>query len=191
MKFPGINKGENGFSYIDVMCALVILMVGILGLTAAITQSLVRSFESEQRLIAKQIAQSTIESIFASRDIKSANGLDSWDKVGNIGSAQVPRGIFVTGWSPVRQNPGLDGLLGTIDDACSGTGACYANGVTPTPGYERQVTIEDVPDPERPSPPNPINRRRITVTVRYWITTISRQETISTMISNINTTKQQ
>src|SRR4051812_17132179 len=58
------KTNESGFSYIDVMIALVILMVGILASAAALTANLVRSFETEKQVVAKQIALSTIESIF-------------------------------------------------------------------------------------------------------------------------------
>ena len=54
------KPNERGFSYIDVMIALVILLVGILASTAALTANLVRSYETEKQVIAKQIALSTI-----------------------------------------------------------------------------------------------------------------------------------
>jgi Tfp pilus assembly protein PilV len=39
------KNNEKGFSYIDVMIALVILMVGILASVAALTANIVRSIE--------------------------------------------------------------------------------------------------------------------------------------------------
>ena len=80
-----IHKNEKGFSYIDTMIGLVILLVGILALAAAVTTSVIRSREGEQQLIAKQLANSTLESIFSARDIR-LNDVDGWNSIGNVGS---------------------------------------------------------------------------------------------------------
>lgn len=58
---------QAGFSYIDVMIALVIMMVGILAMVGALSANLVRSLESEKRTLAKQLALSTIESIISAK----------------------------------------------------------------------------------------------------------------------------
>ena len=47
-----INKDQSGFSYIDVMIAIVIMMVGILAMVGALSANLVRSMESERRVMA-------------------------------------------------------------------------------------------------------------------------------------------
>ena len=79
-------SNEDGFSYIDVMIAIVIMLVGILALTSALTANLIRSYETDKRIIAKQIALSTIESIISARDIQRPGTIEGWDSVGNIGS---------------------------------------------------------------------------------------------------------
>lgn len=189
-----INKNQAGFSYIDVMAAIIIMSVGMIAMTQAIMFSLMRSRESEEKLFAKQIAQSTLESIFAARDIKRTGGVDGWGAVGNVGRnpASTPpftaQGIFVNDWHPVREQAGHDGVIGTRDDSCLGTGACPSNGLPNTspvmPGYERRIVIEDVEDPERPSPEYSIMRRRVTIVVRYAVGGIYREEQIRTMISS-------
>lgn len=183
---------EAGFSYVDIMIALVILLVGVLGATGALTANLLRSFESEKQIIAKQIALSTIESIFSARDIARPGAIEGWNSVGNVGSnivGGVPKGVFLTGWRPIREDIGWDGVAGTDDDACAATGPCQVSGRPDNTsnvisGFERQIVITDIPDPERPSPPHSIARRRLDVTVRYNINGLVRQQTVSTIITN-------
>ncbi len=187
------NNNEKGFSYIDVMIALVILMVGILASAAALTANIVRSIESEKQVVAKQIALSTIESIFSARDIARVGAVSGWGTVGNVGTNpdtnNVNQGIFLTGFTPIREDLGWDGVAGTIDDACPATSACQVSGrpdntSAVVKGFERNIVITDLQDPERPSPPHPIARRRIDVTVRYNVNQLQRQQTISTIITN-------
>ncbi|MBC7798762.1 MAG: hypothetical protein H7Z37_17985 [Pyrinomonadaceae bacterium] len=185
---------EAGFAYIDVMVAILILMVGMLGMVAAMTASLRRTFETEQQLIAKQFVQSTVESIFAARDIQRNGGaIRGWDSIGNVGQNIVggtPQGIFLTGLTPIRVDAGPDGVIGTSDDSCAAPTACPSgtgvpNSSTILTGYERQIAIVDVDDPERPSPVYAIKRRNITVTVRYRVGQTFRQETTSTVIADL------
>lgn len=185
-------KSESGFSYIDVIIAIFILMIGILAMVSAITANLMRVYETEKRVIAKQTALSTIESIISAKEIARPGVIDGWDAVGNVGSNPVngvPKGIFLTDWCPIREDLGWDGVAGTIDDACPSGSACAVSG-RPTNnspellGFDRQIQIEDVPDPERPSPPNAVSRRKITVSVRYHLNQVVRQEVVSTIVTN-------
>lgn len=107
--------------------------------------------------------------------------------------ASVPtgeiNGIFLNGFNPIREEVGWDGVAGTADDACAGTGPCTVAG-QPTnsspivTGFQRQIVITDIDDPERQSPPNPITRRQIDVTIRYFVNQATRTESMSTMITN-------
>lgn len=186
------HSAESGFSYIDVMLGLVILLAGVLGATGALTANLLRSFESEKQILAKQMALSTIESIFSARDIARPGAIEGWDSVGNVGNnvvGGVAKGVFTTGWRPIREDIGWDGVAGTADDACDAGNPCQVSGrpdntSSVIKGFERQILITDLPDPERPSPPHAIARRRIDVSVRYYVNQLSRQQTISTIIAN-------
>jgi hypothetical protein len=187
-----IHKNEKGFSYLDVLVGLMILMVGVLALCAAVTSAVVRSRESEQQLIAKQLASSALESIFSARDIRF-DDTDGWDAVGNLGSnpvAGTPRGVFLTGLRPIRVLAGKDGVVGTVDDACDAGGPCVVGGVSNLSaviqGFRRQITITDIEDPERPSPPNgiwPIAFRRIDITISYNAGRAIREEKVSSIIT--------
>ena len=192
---PKISKNlslEKGFSYIEVMIALVILMVGVLQMASALSANLLRSYETEKRIISKQIALSTMESIISARDIARVGAVEGWDSIGNVGTNPVngsPRGIFLTGYTPIREDSGADGVAGTADDACPENTNCPStlggtNMSAVVKGYQRQIVITDVPDPERPSPPYAIARRRIDINIKYYFNSISRTETVSTIITN-------
>ena len=183
---------ESGFSYIDVMIAIVIMMVGILAMVGALSANIVRSLETEKRTVAKQLANSTIESIISAKEIERPNVIKSWDTLRNV-MTSVPvgedNGIFLTGINPIRTEEGFDGVFGTADDACAGSGPCSVTGEPDNtsalvPGFLRQIVITDVADPERPSPPNEITRRRIDVTITYFVNQATRTETASTIITN-------
>ncbi len=183
------SRYENGFSYIDVMIAIVILMVGIIALAATLTANLVRSYETEKQIVAKQAAVSTIESIISARDINRNNTNNGWETVANVNPNDPnARGIFLNGFTPIREDIGIDGVSGTADDACPVNTICtvnsYQNTSAVVKGLERRIVITDVNDPERPTPPNRIRRKRIDVTIRYFVNQISRQQLVSTMLSD-------
>lgn len=176
-------SSEKGFSYIDVMIALVILMFGVLAMLAAVSWSLVQANGHEQQVLAKQVATSTLESIMS---VKETDPLRlGWPAVGNVGSNPDPasgvnQGIFVTGFQPVRVDAGPDQVIGTADDT----------GTTVTQ-LQRRIVITDVCDPDRPSPvictpagTAPVRMRAVEVTVRYNIGGLQRDETIRTVLTD-------
>lgn len=176
-------KSENGFSYIDVMIALVILMFGILSMLAAISWSVVQANGHERQLLAKQIATSTLESIMAVKETDPTRL--GWPAVGNVGSnpdpvSGVSQGIFPVGFQPVRADAGPDEVIGTADD----TGATLSQ-------IQRRIVITDVCDPDRPSPTicnpagvSPVRIRSIAVTVTYNVGGLQRQESVQTVLTD-------
>jgi hypothetical protein len=179
------NKNEAGFSYVDLMIAMVIMMVGILGLTGAITVNLIRSYETDSQLLAKQYALSTLESVFAAREITAPGLANGWDSIGNVGNNigddGLPKGIFVTGFNPIRAEEGWDGVVGTADDACATGAACPSAGhpsntSAEAKGFLRRIVITDVVGQP--------GKRRVEVTIRYAVNRIYRDETMATLITN-------
>lgn len=173
-------RSEQGFSYIDVMIAIVILMVGILALMSGMSASVLQAKGQEQQMIAKQTAASTMESIMSVKETDPARL--GWSAVGNVGSNPVngtPRGVFVVGMQSVRPNAGTDEVFGTADD--SGT---------PMTALQRQIIITDICDPERPSyncpTPGalPVRMRRVQVIVRYFVGALARQEQLTTVLTD-------
>ena len=174
------NKQQAGFSYIDVMIAVVILLVGILALVSAITGAVFQTKGQEQQLTAKQIATSTMESIMSVKETDAARM--GWNKVGNIcvtTPCPVPQGIFQNGVQPVKTEAGADEVLGTADDA----------GTVMT-GFTREIIIRDECDQDRPSynctPAGtmPVKVRSIEINVNYYVGAIQRQEKLITVLTN-------
>lgn len=172
------HDNENGFSYVDVLIGITILMIGVLALASAITAGVVRSREGEQRLIARQLATSTVESIFAARDMDALR----WDGIGNVGNnpvGGVAQGKFLVGRRQIFDQDGADRIFGTADD----------DG-TVTPNFEREIKITDICDPERRSPNcnppgiHPVMMRLVEVTIFYQGVGVWREEKMTTIISN-------
>jgi type II secretory pathway pseudopilin PulG len=172
------QKQQAGFSYIDTMIAITILMVGVLALVAAVTASVINSRSGEQQLIAKQYAASTLEAIFSARDI----GNLGWDAVGNVGSnpvGGVNQGVFVVARHQIKIDDGPDNIPGTADDTGTDVG-----------GFDRKITITDICDTDRPSPtcsPSgtfPIMLRKVEVSVFYQVIGGWREEKSTTIITN-------
>jgi Tfp pilus assembly protein PilV len=181
MAVNDMNKNaESGFSYVDVMIAIVILMVGILALMSGLAGSAIQARGQSQQMIAKQVASSTMESIMSVKETDSARL--GWDAVGNVGSNVVDgvaRGVFVSGMNPVLPDAGADEVLGTADD----TGTAMNS-------LQRQIIITDVCDLERPSYncPTPGTRRvrirSVQVIVRYFVGSLAREERLTTVLTD-------
>lgn len=183
------DKSQAGFSYIDVMIAIVIMMVGILALLAAITGAMIRSRAQEEQLNAKQVLASTMESIMSAKETDQDRPAPfvirlGWDAIGNQGSnidpaTGLPQGIFVNGVRNVLTDAGPDEIIGTADD----TGAQVA-------GMTRQIVITDQCDPDRPSfncptpGSQPVKIRTVQVTVFYFLGTLQNQEQVTTVLTD-------
>ncbi len=185
---------QGGFTYIEVIISIVILTIGILGAISAMTAAVVTAYGNEDRVQAKQIVHQTLESIFTAKDVPRPGATVGWHSIGNIGSNVDPdpgvaRGIFVTGFQPVHQSAGPDGLMGTADDAC-GLADCVINSVVVNNSpiltdFERQIVITDIDDPERPvSSGYEIKQRQVVVTVRYRLNRLWLQESATTFVTD-------
>lgn len=177
------KENQDGFTYIEVMCAMVIMLVGILAQLSALSFCILRQNEAEQQNMARQIASSTLESIFAARDLGKEDGINSWDTINT--SDKNKNGLFVPGWFPVRQSPGKDGIQGTKDDACAANIQCQSNGYANTsqliPGYERQIVITDIQETSNST----VKKRRLEIKIRYFIGQAQREQTFTTIISDL------
>jgi Tfp pilus assembly protein PilV len=193
MKISNTTKnrtGEQGFSYVDVIIAIMICSIGILAMTAALTSNLIRAYGMTTQIAAKQVATSTLESVFSAREVQKPDSvggfLEGWDSVGNVGTNpvdSVPQGVFLTGWNPVREKNGSDGVAGTIDDACAAANTDCPGQTTPNPivkGLERRIVITDEADPTFTT----IRKRKVAITVRYRISNFLREETITSLITD-------
>lgn len=177
------NAKQEGFTYIEVMCAMVVLLIGILGQLSALSLCILRQNESEQQNLARQIASSTLESIFAARDLGKTTGISDWETINT--SDVSSRGIFVPGWNMVRQGGGKDGIQGTADDACGAAPVCqignYVNKSAIVDGFQRQIVITDLQDTDSTT----VGKRRLEVKIRYFVGQAQREQSIATVISDL------
>ena len=174
--------GEAGFSYVDMMVAVTILLVGIMAMLSAITGGIVMTTTSQQHLTAKQYTQSTIEAIFSARDLDEL----TFDAIGNVGDTTIPGGVFLSGDQPIYPSPGRDGIVGSADDAAGpdGTPGTSDDGAA-VDGFTRQIEIANVADPDRPGAA--ISLRQIKVTITYMIGGARFRETMTTFAANYRT----
>ncbi len=166
------------------------MTIGVLALLSAISYAVLREKEAEQRNVARQLTTAALESIFARRDLLEIDAFSQanifgWNTVANTTTA-TPQGVFLTGYRPIRQDSGRDGLEGTADDACAAGANCVVSGYTNSSpvvsGYEREIIITDIFDTNS----TVANRRRVVVNVRYTTGQLQRVETVTTIIGKRN-----
>ena len=169
-----VGKDESGFSLVDVLIAISVLMVGILALLSAMTVAVVGTTQSTQQATAKEYAVSTMESIFSARDINNPI-ITSFSVIANN---TTTGGIFLTGPQPIYNSAGCDGVIGTKDDSwgpdCTqGT----SDDLSPVPGFTRQITITSVQT----------NVIQIVVTITYQANGHTFSESLTSYMGNYNT----
>ncbi len=174
------RAGERGFTMMEVLISVVILTIGLVSMLAMFTVALAATNNAQEDLTAKQIAQSTLESIFTARNTQQITFL----QIQNVSNG----GIFLDGPQVIR-DPGPDGLDGTADDLvsnplCPGPSTCLQlsgqDGVLgtgddvymPLNNYQRQILISNV---FLPSGAIDDTLRQITVTITYTSTQFSAQ----------------
>lgn len=180
------ERQHSGFSLIETIIAMVILLVGVLAALSSFTYAVVSMQESEKRTIAKEHVRSTVETIFSIRDMlafdaSAAGATYNWNALqiqsGNNG------GIFLSDWKPIRESPGADGIFGTSDDSCDAIASCIVNGTTNSspvvPGVERKIEVVDIFEN------GAVRKRVFTVRVRYFVGKIRREESQSTIIAKL------
>lgn len=161
------RSSEAGFTLVEMVVAMVILMVGLLGVASAIGYSLMVSNRGRNVTNNKLLLVSILEQMETLRD----TGQLTFGQIANTGSVDNTGALqsfagFPVGPQPVSTNPGPDGIFGTADDLIGpGPDGVYgtADDVTmpgwAIPGYQRQIDIATYPS-------NP-NLKKITVTLWY------------------------
>jgi prepilin-type N-terminal cleavage/methylation domain-containing protein len=111
------SRAQRGFTLIETMIAIVILMVGVLALVAAFGTAVASTQNAQENLIARQKALEAVESIFTARNTQQL----TFARIANTANG----GIFTSGPTPLW-SAGNDGLVNTADDV-----PFPANGVCP------------------------------------------------------------
>ena len=98
---------QKGFTLLETMIAMAVLVFGILSLSSIFTDGMRTSNDSQIQFIAQQKAQEALESIFTARDTH----ILTWAQISNVSQG----GVFLDGPQPMYA-PGADGIVGTADD---------------------------------------------------------------------------
>jgi type II secretory pathway pseudopilin PulG len=105
---------QGGFSLLEVLISMFVLTVGLVSMLGVFATAMAATQTAQQGMLAKQLAQQAIETIFAARETQNI----AWSQIQNVGGPGSS-GIFVTGLQPINL-PGLDGIYGTADDSNAG-----------------------------------------------------------------------
>jgi type II secretory pathway pseudopilin PulG len=173
------SNGQQGFSLVEVLFAVVILMVGLLAMVGVFGVAVATTQSVQEDQIAKQKAQELLENIFTARDTQQitfaqiantpggifVQGLNNLTDTGPDGLAGTgddipfnpaltgcPAGINPNGVECIKL-PGPDGMLGTSDDTYMVLG-----------NFQRQIQIQNWLNPDGTINPN---LKQITVTIQY------------------------
>jgi len=145
-------KHQSGFSLLEVMFSMVIMVVGLVSLLCVMAIAMASTQTSEQLAVSKRLANEAIESILTARESDQVQ----WSNIANGNCAvgtNCNGGIFLPGPQPIDL-PGADGIIGTTDDAAAGprileqagptgvwAGTCPPDQCIPLTNYTRTITI--------------------------------------------------
>ncbi len=177
------RPSAKGFTFIETMIALVVLIAGLLSLAVMLADALAYMQGSQSDFIAQQKAEEAVEAIFTAKYSNSV----TWAQINNQAVA-TPLGLFLAAPQPLLQ-PGPDGLLGSINDVGAPPDYILEPGPdgklgtaddvkVPLSNFTRTITITNfVGD---------TNLRNIQVTVTYTTTRWTRTYTVNSLISAFN-----
>lgn len=151
------RDAESGFTLIETLIALSVLIVGALGMASVFSQGLKGAISSPNELIATQKAAEAVESVFSARDSHTL----TWAQVRNVAAG----GVFVDGATPMNLS-GKDGILNTGDAEETLEDPSLA-------GFTRTVQIADLSK----------DLRVITVSIKYPAGSSVRTYTLTSYIS--------
>ena len=156
---------ESGVTILEMVIAMLVLTVGLLGLAASIGYAVTVSNMGRNLTNTKLLVVSLLEQMETLRNTQEltfgqiANPSD----IDNSGAPRTFAG-FPTGFQPISINPGPDGIWGTNDDLINpgadntyGTGDDFTDVSWGLNGFSREIVITNL---------NP-NLKRIQITVRY------------------------
>jgi type II secretory pathway pseudopilin PulG len=190
MRVRKTRRTQTGFTLLEVMIAIVVLMIGVLGLAAMLADGLAYMSMAQADYIAQEKATEAVESIFTARDMGQA----TWTTICNVGSSVCSSGVFLVGAEPLC-DPGADGIIGTADDFSGSQCRVAADGLI-LPGtsgavnssstnrvglsnFTRTIVITNVT--------GVANLRQITVTINYSAGRFTnRSYSMTTNISNFS-----
>jgi len=163
-------NSESGVTILEMVVAMMILTIGLLGLAASIGYAVTVSNRGRNLTNSKLLVVSILEQMEKLRNTESGTieeltfgQVANVGQVDNTGAARSFPG-FPTEFQPVSINPGPDGIFGTADDLVNpgpdnvyGTSDDFTDASWALTGYSRQIQITNLN----------ANLKRIQVTLRY------------------------
>jgi prepilin-type N-terminal cleavage/methylation domain-containing protein len=133
-------RSDSGFSLLEMVVALTILTVGLLGVASAIGYAMVASNHGRSITNTKLLAVSILEQMETLRN----TGNLSFGQIANVGQVDNTDSTrpflgFPAGPQQVSINPGPDGMFGTADDLIDSNGVVNPN--LAILGITRQIQI--------------------------------------------------
>jgi prepilin-type N-terminal cleavage/methylation domain-containing protein len=176
------TRDARGFTIIELMFAVGILSVSVLGLAGVMAAGMRNLSSAPSEVIAAQKAAQAVEAVFAARDSHKLE----WTQIRNVnGASGQDGGVFLDAALPLK-TAGADGLVNTADDstAVETTLLPGLDGALGTrddrrivlDGFTRKITIRDVPNESG-------KLRSIVVDITYRSGTFVRTYTLTTYIS--------
>jgi type II secretory pathway pseudopilin PulG len=156
---------ESGVTILEMVVAMLVLTVGLLGLAASIGYAVTVSNRGRNLTNSKLLVVSLLEQMETLRNTEQLTfgQIANQGQVDNTGGTRNFPG-FPTVFQPLSINPGPDGIFGTDDDLINpgpdniyGTADDFIDNTWGVPGYQRQISITNLS----------ANLKRIQVTLRY------------------------
>lgn len=112
-----IKRSDSGFSLLEMVVAITLLTVGLLGVASAIGYAMVASNHGRSITNTKLLAVSILEQMETLRNTGNLT-FGQIANVGQVNNAGATRNFlgFPAGPQQVSTNPGPDGMFGTADD---------------------------------------------------------------------------
>ena len=161
---------ESGVTILEMVVAMLILTIGLLGLAASIGYAVTVSNKGRNLTNSKLLVVSILEQMEKLRNTESGTIEElTFGQIANAGQVDNTGALrnfagFPTDFQPLSINPGPDGIFGTADDLINpgpdniyGTADDFTDTTWAVTGYTRQITITSLN----------ANLKRIQVTLRY------------------------
>lgn len=143
------HESQGGFSLLEMVVAMVILTVGLLGVASAIGYALMATNNGRSITNTKLLVASVLEQMENLRD----TGNLTFGQIANAGSvdnsdSDTVFAGFPVGFQAVSSEPGPDGVYGTADDRIApgpdgvyGTADDFTDAARQIQGVSRQIAI--------------------------------------------------
>lgn len=118
---------QSGVTLIELVLALMILFVGMFGALAFMSIALTNSLNANKLLLARNLAEETLNQIIMIREINAFGGIpepqsrnrNTFRRLSNRAAAN---GLFPAAFQPVYRDIGPDMIRATTDDAAASSG---------------------------------------------------------------------